>query len=103
MKIHNYRPIGKGLMVASCDIEVEEWGVTFRSCTLFDKDGNKWISFPSKKTEGDDGKAKYYNYVTMDKTKKERFDKTAIQLIEVEAARVNAGAVAPIDEVPLSW
>ncbi len=103
MKIHNYRPIGKGLMIASCDIEIEEWGLTIRNCTLFDKGGNKWISFPSKKTDGPDGKPKYFSYVTMDKEKKERFDKTAIALLDAEAYKAQSGGpdVAPADvEVP---
>jgi len=92
-------------MVAGFDIEIEQWGVTFRNCTLFDKDGNKWISFPSKKTDGPDGKPRYFSYVTMDKEKKIAFDKTAIALLDVEAARAQASNnVAPVasvnDEVP---
>ena len=96
MKIHNYKPIGKGLMVAGFDIEIEQWGITIRNCTLFDKDGSKWISFPSKKTDGPDGKPRYFSYVTMDKDKKLAFDKTAIALLDVEAARVMANCDAPI-------
>jgi hypothetical protein len=100
MKIHNYKPVGKGLVVASLDIEVEQWGITFRSCTLFDKDGKKWISFPSKKSDGPDGKPRYYNYVVMDKEKKEAFDKAAIALIDALGPTV---AEVPLQDEYQTW
>ena len=97
MKIHNYKAVNKGLIVASLDIEIEQWGITFRSCTLFDKEGNKWISFPSKKSDGPDGKPRYYNYVVMDKEKKEAFDKAVIALVDALPKEV------PVEEEYKSW
>lgn len=82
MKIHNYKPVNKGSIIASFDVEIEQWGITFRSCSLVAKDDNRWISFPARKITADDGKVSYYSYVFMDKEKKAGFDKSALLLLD---------------------
>jgi hypothetical protein len=97
MKIHNYKPIANSVMVAQFDVEIEQWALTIRGCTLFDKGGKKWIGFPSRKFDGKDGKPAYFNYIVMDKEAKERFDKAAIALLDAKAyEEASGGAKAPV-------
>lgn len=81
MKIINFKEINKGLMMASFDLVMEEWGLTIRKLTLFHKNTNKWVSFPSQKYETKDGGTSYYPYVVMEKDRKERLEKVLIEMI----------------------
>jgi len=59
MQITNVRPILKGIMVASVTITLPKWGGFFiKDITVFDKQGNRWIAFPSDPYEKD-GVKKY--------------------------------------------
>lgn len=55
VKVSNYRAINKNTLIASFDIEEDTpWGARIiYGCKLFEKLGNKWVSFPSKETEKD--------------------------------------------------
>lgn len=54
MQITSVRPILKGIMVASVDIIIPKWSNFFiRQIIVFDKNGTRWISFPSEAYEKD--------------------------------------------------
>lgn len=59
MEILRYRAINKGAVVGSFDVRIPKWGVIINDCTLFEKDGRRWISFPSKPYESE-GQKKYF-------------------------------------------
>ncbi len=82
MKITNLREINKGLMISSFDVTIEEWGVTFKRCTLFRTDEKQWVSFPSSKFTDSMGQVKYAPYVFMEKEKKAKFDMKVIDMIK---------------------
>ena len=98
MQITNYRIVGKGSIAAEFDVVIDEWGVTYRNCTLFDSNSRRWVNFPSKKTEKD-GKTSYYTYIYMDKKIKERFDSAVIQLIDAGKYKAREGYIQ--QEMPL--
>jgi DNA-binding cell septation regulator SpoVG len=62
LKIENVKMINKGFLKASCDVTIEGWFLTIRNVNIFDKNGNRWVSMPSKEYEAD-GKKKYFPLV----------------------------------------
>jgi hypothetical protein len=74
MEILNYKSIGKGFLLARFDVRIPQWKVTFRNCSLFDKDGKKWISLPNQSFKDENGITKYFPLVVFEKSVKERFD-----------------------------
>lgn len=81
MNIINFKEINKGYLKARFDVEIQEWGVTIRSCSLFDKEGKKWICLPSQQYKGKDGSNKHFDYVVFEKDKKNRFQTACIEKI----------------------
>lgn len=61
IRILRYTPVNKGFVLGMFDFEyTTEWGVMFqKKCTLFQKDGRRWISFYSE-VHDKDGKKNYY-------------------------------------------
>lgn len=100
MKIHKYKVINKGSVLASLDIEIDALGLTIRSCTIFQKGDHRWINFPSKKTQGDDGSDHYYSYVFMEKHKKDAFDKAVFALVDAMPAEEPKAEPEMFEECP---
>lgn len=48
MKVLDYRAVRKGCVQASFNLELPS-GLIICQCALFEKDGKRWISGPSKK------------------------------------------------------
>ena len=62
MKIIRYKPIQKGCVLGSFDLMIEKWGdFIIRDLTLFQKNGQRWITFPSRQYEKEE-KTNYYSY-----------------------------------------
>ena len=65
------------------DFFVPKMGLHIRDCSLHQKDGRKWISFPSKKYVNDDGEEKYRAYLRFEERSiEDQFRKEAIEAIE---------------------
>jgi len=62
MEITKYRPINKGCVVGNFGLKVSKWGIIINDCTLFDKSGKRWITFPQRQYE-DKGEKKYSPYI----------------------------------------
>jgi hypothetical protein len=62
MKIIQYKPIDKGHTKGYITLFVPAWGLNIYNITLYEKDGKKWISFPSKSYEKD-GTTKWFSYL----------------------------------------
>lgn len=80
MQILNYSPINKGCLKAKFNVLINDWGLTIRECSLFEKDGKKWIGLPSRQYDKD-GKIKNLDYVVFDKERRIRFDKACLEKI----------------------
>jgi hypothetical protein len=60
IEIINYKEINKGALKATCDVKMVKWGnFIIRGLAIFEKDGSRWVSFPSKEYEKD-GKKKWF-------------------------------------------
>ncbi len=82
MKIENYRPIGKGSIIASFDLEIPKMGIKICNMTLFQKDSRKWVSFPSRQYEKD-GVKKYSSYIYfLNKDHQDPFNRMVLLAIE---------------------
>ena len=52
IKLRRYE---KNTLRAFVDLELSHAGLVLRDCTLHEKNGQKWISFPARSYAGDDG------------------------------------------------
>ncbi len=76
MEIIKFKPIDKGFLKAEIDVKLPKWGnFIIRKIKVFEKDGGKWLSFPSEEYEKD-GKKQYYQLCLFeDKAMLEMFHK----------------------------
>ena len=78
--IDNIREVDKGYLRASFDLIVGPFII--KDFLLFEKDGENWVSSPSRKYEDSDGATKYFNYVRCaDEEKWKSFSNWAIDLV----------------------
>ena len=82
MEILNFKQINKGCLIARFDVKIPEWGLTLRGCSIFEKEGKRWIGVPSTRLESKDGSSKNYDHVVFDKAVRSRFDSTCLQKIK---------------------
>lgn len=80
MKINNYRDVNKGCMLSSFDVIIPTLELSI-NCTLFEKDGQKWISLPSRQYEVD-GMKKYFSLVRFSKEKHAKFQDKVLSMID---------------------
>lgn len=83
MKVLEYKQINKGSLLGSMSMQFEEWGgLIIRDITLFQKDGRRWLSFPSRAYEKE-GKTEYFQYVRFeDKVKHEEWQQKALRALQ---------------------
>ena len=84
IEIIDYKPLDKGILKASFSICIEKWGdFIIHGMTLFQKDNQRWISFPSKEYEFE-GKRKYMPYNRFkDSDKAKSFNDKVIAAIDL--------------------
>lgn len=84
MEIINYKPVGKGALLAKFDVKISQWSLTIRDCSLLQKkDGDgKWIALPSRQYDAKDGTKKNYGLVFFEKEMNQRFQNKCLQLIQ---------------------
>jgi hypothetical protein len=63
MIIENYKPIHKGVIIATFNLKIPKWGnFLIKGITLFEKNGGRWISFPSQAYTNQQGEKKYSSH-----------------------------------------
>jgi len=78
-----FKPVDNGVFRGVAKIKVKKWGVIISGCALFEKNGHRWISFPSEAYQSDDGKKRYYPFIRFeDKTLMDIFSKEAVSAID---------------------
>lgn len=50
-----FKPHEKNTLRGFADLELTRVGLVLRDCSLHEKNGKEWISFPARSFEGDDG------------------------------------------------
>lgn len=81
MEILNYKPINKGCLISKFDVKINEWGLTLRGCSFFQKDGKQWIGMPNSRLENKDGSVKNFDHVVFDKGTRAKFDAACLEKI----------------------
>ena len=59
----NFKSFTKGCLLGFADIYVPKWGVEIYSISLFQKNGHRWVSFPSKEYKDEKGETKYSQFM----------------------------------------
>jgi hypothetical protein len=59
IKCVKFRPFSKNTLRGFADLELTRIGLILRDCTLHEKNGKQWISFPAKSFTGQDGETKW--------------------------------------------
>jgi len=63
IEIIDFKRMNKGNLLGFLTIKIAKWGnFIIKDITVFNKNGNRWISFPSRIVE-DQGEKKYFPYV----------------------------------------
>jgi len=87
-----------GALIGFADLMLSS-GMLIRSCSVFQKEGRMWISFPSRQYEDDSGEKKYYNYIVIpDSEKYKQFMQGAVTAVKEKMADI--GPVAEHFEAP---
>jgi hypothetical protein len=62
MKIKSFRSYEKGMLQGFFEVELPS-GMCVRDLTLHNKDGSRWVGYPSKPYQDDEGNTKYQNQI----------------------------------------
>ncbi len=62
----------KGSLQGFADFYVEKWGCELTGCSLYMKDGRRWVNLPSKEYQNEQGETKYAPVIRF--RKKEHFE-----------------------------
>lgn len=83
MEILNYRAHSSGALAGFFDLKIDKWGgFIIRKMKLFNKNGRRWVSFPSEKYEKD-GETKYAPYnLFEDQAIMEKFSKEVVRILD---------------------
>jgi hypothetical protein len=102
MEIENYKPIGKGCLVAKFDIKIPEWGgLSIHDCGLFKKENRRWITLPTREYQGKDGVKKHFHLIKFNPQVLEKLQAAAlVQLDKFVAAPLPEAVEMPCDPVP---
>jgi hypothetical protein len=100
MEVSNYKRINVGALLGSFDVTIPEWGLTIHECKLFEKDGRKWVGFPSRQYETAKGEKKRVEYVNLNKESKSRFDAGCLKKLEALSLQAPTSAIATTASMP---
>lgn len=91
----NFRTQTSGALLGFADFFVPKMGLEIKGCTLFQKNGRRWLNLPSKEYEKD-GEKKYAPIVKFrEKEHQEAFATAAIKAIDDFCATQAASAHEP--------
>jgi len=83
-----YKPIDKGIFKGFATLKVEKWGLIIKSCSLFEKNGHRWIAFPAQMVDSGAEK-KYFPYLKFEeRSVMDAFSKEAVRAIDIYEGRV---------------
>lgn len=102
MYIKNLKKVDKGFVKANFDVVVPKWGnFIIRGCTLYEKEGNCWIGFPSFAiVDKESGEKKYLAYCHFqERENHQAFSLKVIPLLMAELSKCQEQKIDyPLDE-----
>jgi hypothetical protein len=88
--VTNPRLLNKGTLIGSFDLETP-WGIKVIGAMLFEKEGKRWIHFPSKEWVKQDGTKGYFPLLEwIDQEARGKFQKEVLPLAERELVPTTA-------------
>jgi hypothetical protein len=88
IKILSYRAYSKNTLRAFIEAELPS-GLVIRDLTLHEKNGRRWVSFPARQYQKDDGTSSWVNLVYFpDREKNDKFQEL---ILDAVAAYLRAG------------
>ena len=81
MEIKNFKPLYEGVRKATFDIFFPNMGMTIKSFSLMEKDGKRWVSFPSKPFKTQEGETKYFSFVAISEEKYPAFQSKVKEMV----------------------
>jgi hypothetical protein len=101
-KTSSPRHIRKGTLVGAFDLEMPS-GLKILGAMLFEKDGKRWVNFPSKEWIDKDGNKKYLPLLEFTSSEvRDRFQAEVLPLAEA-ALGVGTEASKPAEQRPANW
>lgn len=64
--VQNINKIGKGSLLATCDVRIIPWKLILHEVKIFEKGTNRWLGMPSREFVNDAGEKKYIDLITFD-------------------------------------
>lgn len=102
LAVSNFKPFAKGSLVGFFDVELPS-GLILRECSLYSKDGKRWINPPSRKFTGKDGETKYQRMVDFASGKAaNQFRDAVVAAIDEQQAKPEPGSMPPPWNPPAS-
>lgn len=93
--VTNFKPFAKGSLVGFFDVEFPS-GLILRECSLYSKDGKRWVNPPSRKFTGKDGETRYQRMVDFVSAKAaNQFRDAAIAAIDAQQAKPEPASMPP--------
>lgn len=94
-----YHAYQSGVMKGFCVLKVDDF--IFDGCSMCEKNGARWVNFPSKETKEEDGSVRWRAYIRFsDKEKKDQFNKLALKAIDAFIFNMNQNHPAPPQHQP---
>ena len=66
LEVQNINAVGKGSLLATCDVHIIPWKLTLHEIKIFQKGENRWLGMPAKEFTNDMGEKKYTDLVSFD-------------------------------------
>lgn len=66
IEVQNINPVGKGSLLATCDVHIKPWHLTLHEVKIFEKGASRWLGMPSKEFTNNLGEIKYTDQITFD-------------------------------------
>jgi len=79
----SFKKFEKGLLLGFASLYIEKWDVEIHGCSLFSKNGGRWINMPSKEYKNDLDETKWSPLIKFrDRNHQDVFSHVAIAAID---------------------
>jgi DNA-binding cell septation regulator SpoVG len=66
IEVQNINAVGKGSLLATCDVHITPWKMTLHEVKIFEKGANRWLGLPAKEMTNGEGEKRYVELISFD-------------------------------------
>lgn len=78
-----FKQYEKGHLRGFCDLYIDKWDIEIHGCSIYEKNGGRWIVLPGKEFENEAGEKKWKPFITFRNAKhKDLFVKLAMESVK---------------------